>query len=148
MSSQRVATHSGGVAHRRPRPTLLVLEDDALTRDLLVELGEEAGWDVRPATSVPSMRRALESQPPDLLIIDEDVADGYGGDLAREVRETRPAGELPIIIFSAAPARRRAELATLGSVLGKPFDLEDLERRLARADGDDGTGQRRHQRAS
>jgi DNA-binding response OmpR family regulator len=110
---------------------LLLLEDDASARDLLVELGGDAGWDVRGTTSVDALRKALREDLPDLLIIDDDVADGRGGDLARELRSGGRTRDLPILIFADGQSRRRAELATIASVLPKPFDIADLERRLA-----------------
>jgi DNA-binding response OmpR family regulator len=114
-----------------PRPRLLLLEDDASARDLLVDLGWDAGWDVRGTSTFDAARSALREDLPDLVIIDDDVADGHAGDLARELRAGGRTRELPILIFADRQPRRRAELAKLASVLPKPFDLADLERRLA-----------------
>jgi DNA-binding response OmpR family regulator len=112
------------------RRLLFVLEDDPYARDLLVEVAGDAGWDARGFASIPSMRRALDHAAPDLLMIDDDVADGRGGEFARQVREDRRTQGLRIVILTEAAHMRRAELATWASVVAKPFNLADLERRL------------------
>jgi DNA-binding response OmpR family regulator len=128
----------------QPRGVLYVLEDDPSARDLLVELGNDGGWDARAFASIGSLRRALVEYVPDLLIIDDDVGDDRGGELARQLHAARRMRDLPIILLTAAGPSRRAELATWASVVPKPFELTDVERRLAtigRADrnGDSGT---------
>jgi DNA-binding response OmpR family regulator len=132
---------------RKPRPVLLVLEDDPSARDLLVDLGGDAGWDVRGTRTVDALRDALREDLPDLLIIDDDVADGRSGDVARELRAGGRTRDLPILIFADGQPRRRAELAKLASVLPKPFDLTDLERRMAQVAASR-RGGRSQQRAS
>jgi DNA-binding response OmpR family regulator len=135
MTSQAPHPRAARTAYQARRPLLLILEDDRSARDLLIELGGEAGWEVRSAGTITAMRRALDERRPDLLIIDDDVADGRGGDVARDVRARHRTRDLRMMILTAAPPKRRAELATLGSVVPKPFDLADIERRLARDDG-------------
>lgn len=133
----------GDSVRRAGRRLLFVLEDDPNARDLLVEVAGDAGWDARGFASVPSLRRALAHALPDLLLVDEDVADGRGGELARQVREDSRAGGLPIIVLTEAAPRRRAELATWAAVVAKPFNLADLERRLTAIDGMPGNDQAR-----
>jgi DNA-binding response OmpR family regulator len=124
-----------------------LLEDDASARDLLVDLGGDAGWDVRATTTVDGLRNALRENLPDLLIIDDEVADGPGGDLARELRAGGPTRDLPILIFADGQPGRRAELAKLASVLPKAFDIADLERRMAHV-AESRRGRRAEQRVS
>jgi DNA-binding response OmpR family regulator len=81
------------------------------------------------------MQRALDHAPPDLLVIDDDMADGRGGEFAREVRQDRRTRGMRIIILTEAPPTRRAELSTWATVVAKPFSLADLERRLTATDG-------------
>ena len=133
MSSQ--SGQPGTSIRRAGRRILFVLEDDPNARDLLVEVAGDAGWDVRGFASIPSIRRALAHAVPDLLLVDEDVADGHGGEFAREVQGDGRARGVPIIVLSEASPRRRAELATWAAVIAKPFDLADLERRLSAIDG-------------
>jgi two-component system, OmpR family, torCAD operon response regulator TorR len=118
-------------AGRRKRSLLFVLEDDPYARDLLVEVAGDAGWDVRWFASIPSMRRALRDASPDLVVVDDDVADGRGGDFAREVRDDGGSRRLGIILLTDAAPSRRAELAKWASVIAKPFKLADLEQRLS-----------------
>jgi DNA-binding response OmpR family regulator len=131
MSSQRALVEGRQTrVSAEARGILFVLEDDPDARDLLVEVASDAGWDVRSFASIPSMRRALDHAPPDLLMIDDDVADGRGGDFAHEVRDDRRTQGVDVILLTGASPLRRDEIATWASVVAKPFNLADLERRL------------------
>jgi DNA-binding response OmpR family regulator len=135
MMTAETAQSEPRTAGRRKRSLLFVLEDDPYARDLLVEVAGDAGWDVRGFSSIPSMRRALHDASPDLVVVDDDVADGSGGDFAREVREDGSRRGLGIILLTDAPPSRRAELAKWASVVAKPFNLADLEQRLSAISG-------------
>jgi DNA-binding response OmpR family regulator len=135
MMTAETAQSEPRTAGRRKRSLLFVLEDDPYARDLLVEVAGDAGWDVRGFASIPSMRRALHDDSPDLVVVDDDVADGSGGDFAREVREDGDRRGLGIILLTDTPPSRRAELAKWASVVAKPFNLADLEQRLSAISG-------------
>jgi DNA-binding response OmpR family regulator len=128
----RAEDGSGGGETRK---LLFILEDDPYARDLLVEVAGDAGWDARGFASIPSMRTALDDASPDLVVVDDDVADGRGGDFAREVRDDGGSRGLGIILLTEASTRRRAELAKWASVVVKPFNLADLEQRLSSLSG-------------
>jgi DNA-binding response OmpR family regulator len=112
------------------RGLLYILEDDASTRDLLVELSTDAGWDARPFPSVTALRHGLADRLPDLLIADDEVDAGSAGELPRQLHAEGQLRGTPIILLTAAGPARRAELASWARIIPKPFDVSEIERTL------------------
>jgi two-component system, sensor histidine kinase len=115
---------------------VLIIEDDADSREALTLLLKLWGHDVEVA---PEGKRGLEQllvSRPDLAIIDIDLPgfDGYA--VARAVRAT-PDGAFPYLValtgYGQLADRRRAITAGFDAHLIKPVDLEQLRRLLASA---------------
>jgi DNA-binding response OmpR family regulator len=128
---------------RRPARTtrsVFVVDDDIATLHLIGDLAIEAGWRTRGFTHLAAARRAVHDEPPDLLILDDELPDGRGGDLARELRAHSRLRGLMILVCTAASPARRAEIGRWARVLAKPFDLDRfggfLEAAAGRARGD------------
>lgn len=117
----------------RPGPVLFVVDDDLATQELLREVGLEAGWDAHGFARLSELRAALEWRQPALLILDDDLPDGRGGDLARELRGNDRLARLPILVCTAAHPMRQAEIGNWAPVVSKPFDLGEIETFLAAA---------------
>lgn len=107
-----------------------VVEDDAATLGLLGDLLEDDGWEVRLFTHLARFRRAVDERVPDLVLLDDDLPDGRGGDEAKQLRQRHATRQVPILFCTAAPAARRREMSRIGAVLLKPFDLDGLDRFL------------------
>ena len=99
-----------------------VLEDDpdiaALESDLLRDLG----FSVVICARIVELGDLMELALPHLLVVDVMLPDGDGGDITELLRGAWPG--IPVVIVSAAARERLAELADLGPVLPKPFDLD------------------------
>jgi two-component system OmpR family response regulator len=124
---------AGEGGRRGRRPVVFVVEDDVPTLSLLCEVALEAGWDARGFSRLQDLRRAIEEEPPSLLILDDDLPDGRGGDLARELRAHRRLAGVPLLVCTAAHPMRRAEIGDWAPVIAKPFELAAIERFLASA---------------
>lgn len=120
----------GGVADERHQPLLLAVDDDLATLDLLCEIASEAGWFAMGFTRLAELRATLDHERPDLLILDDDLPDGRGGDLARELREDPRMHDVPLLVCTAAHPMRQAEIGNWAPVISKPFDLGEIERFL------------------
>lgn len=130
------ATRSAAARQDRfhaPKPVVFVVDDDLATRGLLGEVAEEFGWAVRRFSRLAALRSAIVDAPPSLLILDDDLPDGRGGDLARELREHPRLSHVPVLVCTAAQPMRRAEIGAWAPVVSKPFDLAEIERFLATA---------------
>lgn len=104
-----------------------VVEDDAATLGLLGDLLEDDGWEVRLFTHLGRFRRAINERVPDLVLLDDDLPDGRGGDEGRQLRQRDATRQVPILFCTAAPPARRREMSRIGAVLTKPFDLDGLD---------------------
>ena len=115
-------------------PKILVVEDDALVRDLAVELLSELGHDLQEAgTAADAMIKANASASSlDALVVDIGLPDQPGDELVRALRKAHP--QIPVLIASGGSEadlkRKFADDGRVG-VVGKPYMMETLERALA-----------------
>ena len=112
---------------RARQPLLFVLDDDTDTLALLRDVAREAGWVARGFTRLADLRASLERATPALLILDDDLPDGRGGDLARDLRTDSRMADLPVLVCTAAHPMRQAEIGAWAPVVSKPFDLSEIE---------------------
>ncbi len=130
MASQRRTVPDGqreSTTEQRA-PVLYVVEDDVATLELLREVAADAGWDSRGFTRIAPLRRALQDETPSLLVLDDDLPDGRGGDLARELRQDPRLAGMKLLVCTAAHPTRQAEITAWAPVVSKPFDLGQIER--------------------
>jgi DNA-binding response OmpR family regulator len=111
-------------------PLLFVVDDDIATLDLLCEVARDRGWQTRGFTQLAPLWGALDDETPALLVLDDELPDGRGGDVARWLRREAATAEIPVLICTAAHPRRQAEIGAWAPVVAKPFDLDEVERFL------------------
>ena len=124
------ATSSHQTQQRSRRRRAFVVDDDPDARYLLGEVARDMGWQAERFPNLKAVRQALTDEQPDLLILDDELPDGTGGDFAVEVRANERLRSTPIIFCTGAPPPRRREIGRIAPVLSKPFDLGTLERIL------------------
>ncbi len=115
----------------RTAPALYVVDDDVATCELLCEIARDAGWVATGFSCLTDLRGALGAAKPNLLILDDDLPDGLGGDLARELRSNERLANIPLVVCTAAHPIRRAEIGSWAPVISKPFDLAEIDAFLA-----------------
>jgi DNA-binding response OmpR family regulator len=139
---QQTRDRSERATRARSEQVLFVVEDDLSTLDLLRDVAEECGWKVRAFTRLREFNYELRVRRPDLVILDDDLPDGSGGDRAREMGVDERLTDVPVLVCTAAHPVRQAEIGSWAPVLSKPFELRAIERFLRAAGGGDGMGQR------
>jgi DNA-binding response OmpR family regulator len=108
------------------RPSLgfaLIVEDDALLSLALEQALRDGGAErVVACASITAAMAELEATPPDILILDVNLADRDDGwTLAELVTSLSPRP--PAIVFSTgSPERIPEKIAALGAVMSKPYD--------------------------
>ena len=118
-----------------PKPLALVAANHEDTRFLLKYLLTMRGYDVAEAGNGEEAVDAAERLRPSLILMDYSLPrlDGVGA--MRRMRELAVLSTVPIIILSghAEPAWQvEARAAGCDDYLIKPFDMERLDRALAR----------------
>ena len=108
---------------------ILVVEDDLATRVGLQELLQAAGFHAAAAADFPEGRRLLESDPPDLLIVDLRL-EGYNGLQLLHINP-RP---IPTVVITGYPDDAlQADALRLGAeYLIKPIHPAELLRLIDR----------------
>lgn len=122
-----------------PALKVLLVEDEVLNRRLvqaiLTRSGDARlrGADVREAETLASARVALGEEGVDVVLLDVQLPDGSGLDLARELHTgtADDAAGRPLIIAltaGALPAQQAAALdAGCDAVLLKPYTADEFE---------------------
>ncbi len=112
--------------------TVLVVEDDAAVRLLVVEVLRDLGYHPLEATRAAEAIPILESSVKiDLLISDVGLPGMNGRQLAEVARASRGALKILFITGYAASARNRGDFLGEGmAMMSKPFDLGALARKV------------------
>jgi two-component system, chemotaxis family, sensor kinase CheA len=103
-------------------PSVLVVDDTTVVRELERSILEEAGYRVRTARDGREALAALASEPPDLVVTDVDMPDLDGLELTRAIRADRALAGLPVVVVTSKAAeadRMRAMEAGADAYLGK-----------------------------
>jgi two-component system OmpR family response regulator len=118
---------------------ILLVEDDAVLRDVMTHSLEHAGHRVDQATSVEDAAHLWRVQPFDAVLLDLNLpqhtrpGSTLGSGLA-VLREARARGDRTPVLVLTARNRTDERIAGLDAgaddYLGKPFDLAEVEARL------------------
>jgi len=125
---------------------VLVLDSDRDIAELIHAVLTDAGFDVSELTDMRSdaIRIAVGRQEPDCVLLDGASSADFGESWLNAAWMQTRRRPIPVIMFTAdAPAVRearelvsgRSRAARFEAVLGKPFDLDELVDRVARATG-------------
>jgi CheY-like chemotaxis protein len=112
----------------------MVVEDDADTRELIVELLHDDGYAV---VSAGNGREALDASrglagAPSIILLDLMMPIMNGWEFLDERRHDPSLAGVPVLVLSADPTRQLAAQQGVAAVIAKPFDLTRLLR-LVRA---------------
>ncbi|HSV47090.1 MAG TPA: ATP-binding protein, partial [Ramlibacter sp.] len=109
----------------RKSRTILVVEDDADVRRVIVECLGLIGYSVTEASSGTAGLAALAASKPDLLMVDYAMPDMTGAEVISRAREL--VGDLPVILATGYADMAAVErLAGKPAILRKPFDINTL----------------------
>ena len=120
----------------RTRPTILIVEDYADSRQMLKLLLEELGYTVLTAASGKEALAIAAENHIDLILIDYGLPDMTGPTVIRSLRRLRyQLAQVPIVMLTAFDGthyRRLANEAGCDAYLVKPPDFEELRSTLER----------------
>ncbi len=110
---------------------LLVVEDEATQRRMLVEYLAQCGHDVGEAAAAEEALAEIERTAPDLVLTDVRLPGTDGVELIRRAR-TRGAGAEFLVVTAFGTIENAVEAMRAGAhdYLTKPIDLRDLDRAI------------------
>src|SRR5579863_8411546 len=114
-----------------PRTRILIVEDDLNIVDLIRSNLAVRGYDVIVAGDGRRALALLETEGPEIILLDLMLPDIDGFDLCRQVRERSNVGV--IVVSARGGDRDKVAALNLGAddYMTKPFSIEELLARIA-----------------
>lgn len=110
---------------------VMIVEDDASTRRLYRFLLANSGYIVIEAEDGRAALEHFAKQPCDVVITDMNMPRMTGMELARALREQYPnVHVIMVTAFGTPDTEKQAYRSGVNDYLTKPFDFEELERRV------------------
>lgn len=108
---------------------ILIVDDEPITRRMIVANLERAGHQVRSAASVPEAEAAIGEFLPDLVLLDWVLPDVTGVGLVRKLRSDLRTRDIPIIMLTSRT--RECDMVTgleagADDYMTKPFSAREL----------------------
>ena len=116
-------------------PRILVADDKASSRELVRTILHHLGYEVNEVSDGLEALRVIETDTPDLVLLDVQMPGLTGHEVVFRVRQNQALKTLPIIAFTAnamAGDRERAIQAGFSSYLSKPVSLSALRAEISR----------------
>jgi DNA-binding response OmpR family regulator len=114
-------------------PKLLIVDDTPKNIKLLADLLEAKGYRVLTASSGGEALKKLESDKPDLVLLDVVMPEMSGYEVCRRMREADSTRFLPVVMVTALdPAQERAKGIEAGAddFISKPINQAELIARI------------------
>lgn len=122
------------------RPSLLVVDDDAVFRERLARALAERGYEVRTAANSDEAVALAQADSPEYALVDLRMPGRSGLELTQELRRIDPATKI-VVLTGYGSIATAVEAVRLGAVhyLSKPADADDVLAAFARGDAPPGT---------
>src|SRR5690625_4260594 len=117
----------------KPRPKILVVDDQPINIQLLQRMLEREDMDVLTAQSGKECLEKVEAETPDIILLDVMMPGMDGLEVCRQLKQNEMTKSIPVIFISARTSKegRLAGLAS-GAVdyITKPIDLDETLARI------------------
>jgi CheY-like chemotaxis protein len=110
-------------------PTILLVEDNELNRDMLSRRLTRKGFEIVFAIDGEECMDALASGNPDLILMDINLPGRDGYELTREIKANPKTADIPVIALTAhamSGDREKSMAAGCDDYDTKPVDLKRL----------------------
>lgn len=115
------------------RPVVLVVLDKSVQRDVLAQTLMDEGLAVRLVDTANDGMSLIETQPPDIILLNSKKADTSGIEMCRRLKMNSASMSIPIIMLSASfdeADRLRGSKTGADDYLIKPYSMFDLMGRV------------------
>ena len=106
---------------------ILVVDDEPSIQQLLQDILQDEGFSVLLANGGRSMLELLQTEVPDLILLDVMMPDGNGEEAIRIMQTHPQLRDIPVVLMSAGLSLHELKTTSV-AFLGKPFELEVLLR--------------------
>jgi DNA-binding NtrC family response regulator len=124
------------------KPSILVVDDELLIRDLLYDFFSSQGWDIAVAENGEKALEVLKARKVDLVLSDIKMPQMDGLTLTSKVKDSYP--DLPVVLMTGYPTVDTAVSALRSKVedyIVKPFNINQLYRLVeSKIKGEGGRG--------
>src|SRR5947209_5842988 len=119
-------------AETEPTARVLVVDDMPANVRLLEAILEPAGYSVSAASSGPEALEQVVAEPPDLVLLDVQMAGMNGYEVCRRIRENEATALLPVVMITSHDSEARVDGIRAGAddFVTKPFDRQELVLRV------------------
>jgi len=119
---------AGGHADLGQRqPLVLVVEDDAVIRQVVTEVLDDRGFRIAAASNGSEALDRLDTELPDLLVLDLLMPVMHGWAFMENYFTKTNGAQIPIVVLSVNPVLPRSyDRFGVRRCLGKPFQVNDL----------------------
>ncbi len=118
-----------------PRKRILVVEDNPMNMELVCEVLEARGYEVRQATSAAEALERLKRVKPDLILMDIQLPGLDGLALTKRLKQEPATRDILVVALTAHAMkgdRDRILEAGCCGYLPKPIDIKQLTSQVAR----------------
>ncbi len=114
---------------RERQPYLLVVDDDLLIQEVLQAKLEKSGYRIEVASDGMEALKKIESEIPDLILLDINMPGMDGYEVCRKIREIEAIRTLPILMLTAYGGLEhivKGLEAGADDYITKPFEIEEV----------------------
>jgi two-component system, cell cycle response regulator DivK len=114
-------------------PRILVVEDNAINRELLCDWLDAQGYAVLSAEDLGGAQRLLEGEPSDAVLLDVQLGSEDGLSLAAWMRRQPELSGIPVIAVTAhamMTEQQRFLQSGCNACISKPIDFKLLDQEL------------------
>ena len=105
---------------------IIIIEDDEDTLDIMSYILTEEGYEIISANNGKLLEDVHIHQPV-LILMDNRLAEGIGGDICRQFKSNPATMHYPVILVSASIGlETMAQESHADHYLKKPFDISEL----------------------
>ena len=117
------------------KPKILLIEDNEANRFLTRVLLENAGHEVHVRVNGREAFQAVNSIRPDLILVDIQLPDIDGYEIARTLKGTPEWSQIPLVAvtsFAMAGDREKAHQSGFSGYIEKPIDYQTFAAEIAK----------------
>ena len=110
---------------------VLVVDDDKDLLEMVSLILRKHEMDVKCLDAGKYLFESLNSQKPDIVLMDIYLGDSDGRELCRQMKENEEFRNIPIILYSAGHIAQSSISESLANdFIAKPFDISYLVRKI------------------